>query len=71
MSFQAPFPGPTQPYMASYHNNDNNTNRPAEDFKDPYAGDRFKPKKTLNDPIFLVLFILQVHLFPVLVLLEF
>jgi hypothetical protein len=29
--------------------------------KDPYEGDRFKPKKRINDPIFLVLFIAQVR----------
>ena len=30
------------------------------DVKDPYNGGRFKPKKTINDPIFLILFVLQV-----------
>ncbi len=30
------------------------------DVKDPYDGGRFKPKKTINDPIFLILFVLQV-----------
>ncbi len=30
------------------------------DSKDPYEGDRFKPKKTINDPVFLTLFIIQV-----------
>ncbi|KAF7428148.1 putative choline transporter, neither null mutation nor overexpression affects choline transport [Pleurotus ostreatus] len=29
------------------------------DSKDPYEGDRFKPKKTINDPVFLALFIIQ------------
>ncbi|TFK44695.1 plasma-membrane choline transporter-domain-containing protein [Crucibulum laeve] len=29
------------------------------DGKDPYEGDRFKPKKRINDPIFLILFVLQ------------
>lgn len=28
--------------------------------KSPYDGDRFKPKKRFNDPIFLILFIAQV-----------
>lgn len=32
------------------------------DPKSPYEGDRFKPKKKLNDPIFLVFFVLQVRL---------
>jgi hypothetical protein len=57
----APFPGPTQPYAPSY-DYDNNANRSGGDYKDPFAGDRFKPKKKVNDPIFLILFILQVHL---------
>ena len=30
--------------------------------KDPYEGDRFKPKKSFKDPIFLVLFIAQVRI---------
>jgi len=34
------------------------------DVKDPYEGDRFKPKKKINDPIFLILFILQVSIPP-------
>jgi hypothetical protein len=48
-----PYPGPSpnygQPQYASVN-----------DSKNPYEGDRFKPKKKLNDPIFLILFILQV-----------
>lgn len=31
------------------------------DSKNPYEGDRFKPKSKVNDPIFLVFFILQVR----------
>lgn len=31
------------------------------DQKSPYEGDRFKPKKRLNDPFFLLFFILQVR----------
>ncbi|ESK97172.1 integral to plasma membrane protein [Moniliophthora roreri MCA 2997] len=57
----APYPGPTPAYGQSY------APPPAQnyggysggDVKDPYANDRFKPKKSVNDPIFLVLFILQ------------
>ena len=30
------------------------------DQKSPYEGERFKPKKRINDPIFLILFIAQV-----------
>jgi hypothetical protein len=55
---QALFPGPTQPYAPSYNYN-NSISRPQGDLKDPYAGDRFKPKKKVNDPILLVFFILQ------------
>lgn len=58
---QAPFPGPTRPYAPSYDYN-NNAGMSGGDSKDPYAGDRFKPKKKVNDPIVLILFILQVHL---------
>ena len=32
------------------------------DTKSPYEGERFKPKKRINDPIFLILFIAQVSL---------
>lgn len=58
-----PYPGPNPNYgqPAPYY--------PPEqpilyngDSKDPYEGGRFKPKKTINDPVFLVLFILQVKL---------
>ena len=31
------------------------------DTKSPYEGERFKPKKRINDPIFLILFIAQVR----------
>jgi len=54
----APYPGPNPNYGQPYS--------PPEqpilyngDSKDPYEGGRFKPKKTINDPIFLILFILQ------------
>jgi hypothetical protein len=57
----APYPGPNPNYGQPYY--------PPEqpilydgDSKDPYEGGRFKPKKTINDPIFLILFILQVKL---------
>lgn len=57
----APYPGPNPNYGQQYY--------PPEqpilynsDSKNPYEGGRFKPKKTINDPIFLVLFILQVKL---------
>ena len=56
---QQPYPGPTPSYEPAYY-------VPPEqplyhgDIKDPYAGGRFKPKKTINDPIFLIFFVLQV-----------
>lgn len=40
-----------EPYGQSYNG----------DVKNPYEGGRFKPKKTINDPIFLILFVLQVR----------
>jgi len=57
---QPPYPGPTPQYappLQPYNNNG--------DVKNPYEGDRFKPKKKINDPIFLIFFILQVWLLPV------
>lgn len=60
-----PYPGPTPPY-ASDPNYYVNPTQPLStgDVKDPYAGGRFKPKKKINDPIFLILFVLQVYLTP-------
>jgi hypothetical protein len=51
---QPPNPGPTPPYVPE------NNSFGQGDTKDPYEGGRFKPKKKVNDPIFLVFFILQV-----------
>ncbi|KAJ7783184.1 plasma-membrane choline transporter-domain-containing protein [Mycena metata] len=49
-------PGPTPEYAPQYA-------PPSEPFfndtKSPYENDRFKPKKRINDPIVLILFILQ------------
>jgi hypothetical protein len=56
MSYQQPYPGPTPNYNHAYAP----TPQYGADFKNPYEGDRFKPKKKINDPIFLVLFIAQV-----------
>jgi hypothetical protein len=53
--FQAPDPGPTPSYVPA------NNSFGQGDTKDPYEGGRFKPKKKVNDPIFLVFFILQVN----------
>ncbi|KAH9946970.1 DUF580-domain-containing protein [Amylocystis lapponica] len=55
-------PGPTPNYAEplpppSYVDGDN---------KSPYEGDRFRPKKRINDPIFLIFFVLQLAGFAVL-----
>jgi hypothetical protein len=46
----APPQGPPQGYGAGY----------SADQKNPYAGERFKPKKRVNDIFFLILYILTV-----------
>lgn len=56
----APYPGPTPQYGQQY------VQPPQQQYgnggeKNPYEGDRFKPKKKINDPILLILFILQVR----------
>lgn len=58
---EPPYPGPTPNYGQSYAQNQTQYEGgdSAEYKTDPYAGERFKPKKRVNDPIFLVLFILQ------------
>ncbi|TFK20956.1 DUF580-domain-containing protein [Coprinopsis marcescibilis] len=52
-----PAPGPTPDYRGY-------TPTPQQptygDYKDPFENGRFQPKKKINDPVFLVLFILQV-----------
>ena len=61
----APIPGPTPNYAPNYPPQ-GGFGQPqggygyGGDQKDPYAGERFKPKKRINDPIFLALFIAQV-----------
>jgi hypothetical protein len=53
---QTPSPGHSQPYYAPPP-----TAPPfAEEPKSPYEGNRFKPKTRINDPFFLIFFILQV-----------
>ena len=51
-------PGPSQPYAPSAP--------PPAEYNDysykPNASERFKSKKSINDPIFLILFVLQVIL---------
>lgn len=48
----APPPGPPQGYPPPQGEYDQ---------KSPYEGDRFKPKKRINDPIILILFVLTVR----------
>ncbi|KAL0955969.1 hypothetical protein HGRIS_002152 [Hohenbuehelia grisea] len=53
-----PSPGYTPQYNTTYAPPP--PQQPAyNDAKSPYDGDRFKPKKRINDPIFLIFFILQ------------
>ena len=71
----APAPGPTAPYAEQYApqpsygqpqygygQNPSGEGGYNGDQKNPYEGDRFKPKKRINDPAFLILFIAQVCL---------
>ncbi|KAF8738077.1 hypothetical protein AX14_012051 [Amanita brunnescens Koide BX004] len=55
---QEPYPGPTPGYAPTYRYAPTPT-QPTNDSKSPYEGDRFRPRKRINDPIFLVVFILQ------------
>ncbi|KAF8345826.1 plasma-membrane choline transporter-domain-containing protein [Amanita rubescens] len=55
---QEPYPGPTTGYLQTYRYAPTPT-QPTYDTKSPFDGDRFRPRKRINDPIFLVLFILQ------------
>ncbi|KAJ7594027.1 plasma-membrane choline transporter-domain-containing protein [Mycena floridula] len=59
-----PYPGPTPAYGGSNYMPPQEQQQPlyntGNDYKnDPFEGDRFKPKKKINDPVFLVLFVLQ------------
>ncbi|KAF9566775.1 DUF580-domain-containing protein [Agrocybe pediades] len=54
-----PNPGPSANYAEPYYVPPNQPLNQYSDAKDPYEGGRFKPKKTINDPIFLILFVLQ------------
>ena len=55
-----PYPGPTPAYVGDPYN-EPPTQYLVSDSKTPYDHGRFKPKKTVNDPFFLLLFILQVN----------
>ena len=66
----APAPGPSAPYAEpyvppaeyayGYGQGGGDQSSYGGDHKSPFEGDRFKPKKRINDPIFLILFIAQV-----------
>ncbi len=58
---QEPYPGPTTGYLQTYRYAPTPT-QPTYDTKSPFDGDRFRPRKRINDPIFLVLFILQARI---------
>lgn len=66
MSYQgSPYPGPTPNYTQGYPPVPYNQNEPfvqpySSDVKNPYDEGRFKPKKTINDPIPLTLFVAMV-----------
>ncbi|KNZ80543.1 Protein PNS1 [Termitomyces sp. J132] len=55
-----PYPGPT-PNYGSYggYIPEQPAPPPAYDQKSPYEGERFKPNRTINDPLFLIFFVLQ------------
>ncbi|THH19968.1 hypothetical protein EW146_g1298 [Bondarzewia mesenterica] len=53
-------PGQSEPYAQSYYPPVVSENQGyGSDPKSPFEGDRFKPRKAINDPIFLILFIAQ------------
>lgn len=60
---EAPYPGPTPPYAygQGYGGYAPPQQQPLYDNKTPFDNGRFKPKKKINDPIFLILFVLQVR----------
>ncbi|CCM05448.1 uncharacterized protein FIBRA_07667 [Fibroporia radiculosa] len=63
-------PGPTpnyaEPYAPSGAPPDTDFGNGFSDPKSPYEGDRFKPRKRINDPFFLIVFMLQLAGFAVL-----
>ncbi|EPQ57025.1 DUF580-domain-containing protein [Gloeophyllum trabeum ATCC 11539] len=52
-------PGTSQPYAQTNYPPYGGDGGYGGDVKNPYEGDRFKPKKRINDPIFLILFVAQ------------
>ncbi|KAF8234031.1 DUF580-domain-containing protein [Tricholoma matsutake] len=57
MNTKVPYPGPTPVYGGDPY--EPPTQHLVSDNKTPYDHGRFKPKKTINDPFFLIFFILQ------------
>lgn len=53
-------PGVSEPYAAPSGPPPRNSYGPDKGAMDPYEGDRFKPKKRVNDPFVLLLFVAQV-----------
>ncbi|KAJ4487395.1 plasma-membrane choline transporter-domain-containing protein [Lentinula edodes] len=53
-----PYPGPTPNYVQPGFTQPQ-TNNGGGEYKQSYEGERFKPKKKINDPFFLVFFVLQ------------
>lgn len=59
----APKPGVPPQYAPQYTDYASGPSQPFyNDTKSPYENDRFKPRRRINDPIVLILFILQVSL---------
>lgn len=53
-------PGPSEPYAPSGQYGQYEQGPPAGNEKNPYEGERMRPKRRIKDPIFLILFIAQV-----------
>ncbi|KIK67433.1 hypothetical protein GYMLUDRAFT_37557 [Collybiopsis luxurians FD-317 M1] len=52
----APYPGPTPNYVEG---SNQPPQEPSQAYKQEYEAERFKPKKKINDPFFLIFFVLQ------------
>lgn len=54
-------PGVSEPYVSPSGPPPPSGYGPTKENMDPYEGDRFKPRKRVNDPLVLLLFIAQVN----------
>lgn len=54
-------PGVSEPYVPPSGPPPHSGYGPPKGTMDPYEGDRFKPRKRVNDPLVLLLFIAQVN----------